>query len=465
MSNQLTVTGKLVAFAQHRAQAVSAYFDRADQTVPYSTQMADPRRPLRIGAWVIGVTFGGFGVWACIAPIDSAAVAPGVVVVESSRRVIQHLEGGIVRDILVEEGSHVKAGDPLIRLEDTRARAQLNILQSDLDSNLAVQARLIAERDGAKSVQFPQELLDREAERDDKTMLSAQDNLFKARLASILGQKSILEQRIEQYKEQIVGYQSLQRSKEQQLATIKDELSGLTGLLEEGYVTKSRVLSLQREASRLEGEAGDHVASIARAEQGIGEAKLQIFQLDKSHQEEVAKELRDVQERVVEAREKVVAAEDVMRRIDLVAPVTGIVLNLAVHTKGGVIAPGAGVMEIVPDNDSLILEVQISPLDIDTVHAGDKVAIHISAADTRLTPTIFGKLETVSADRITDQRTGAAYYKGRVMITQEQLDRLGTHKLHSGMAVEAMINRGQQTVIHYLLKPLIDSLSRSFKEK
>jgi len=465
MSKQLTVASKLAAFAADRANAISAYFDRNDHTIPYSVEMTDPRRPLRIGAWVILVTFGGFGVWACVAPIDSAAVAPGVVMVESSRRVVQHLEGGIVRDILVEEGSHVKAGDTLIRLEDTRAKAQLNILQSDLDSNLAIMARLEAEREGAKSISFPKELTDRVNERSDQSMLTAQDNLFKARQASIQGQRSILEQRVEQYKEQIVGLRALQHSKEEQLATIKEELSGLTGLLEDGYVTKSRVLALQREASRLEGETGDHIANIARAEQGIGEAKLQIFQLDKSHQEEVAKELRDVQERVVEAREKVVAADDVMRRIDVASPVTGTVLNLAIHTKGGVIAPGAAIMEVVPDNDQLVLDVQISPLDIDTVHPGDQVAIHVSAADSRLTPTIFGKLETVSADRVTDQRTGGAYYKGRVVITQEQLDRLGDHKLHSGMAVEAMVQRGEQTVIHYLMKPLIDSLSRSFKEK
>ena len=464
-SKQLTVTGRLASFAHKRAQAISAYFERADLAVPDTVSLIDPRKPLRFGAWVIGITFGGFGLWACIAPIDSAAVAPGVVMVESNRRAIQHLEGGIVRDILVEEGSHVTAGETLVRLEDTRAKAQLNILQSDLDSNLAVQARLIAERDGHKTIQFPQELIDRVNERGDQAMLAAQENLFKARQAAISGQKAILEQRIEQFKEQITGFQSLQHSKEQQLATIKDELAGLTGLLEDGYVTKSRVLALQREAARLEGETGDHVASIARAEQGIGEARLQGYQLDKQHQEEVAKELRDVQEKVVEAREKVIASEDVMRRIDLVAPVSGTVLNLAVHTRGGVIAPGATVMEIVPENDKLVLEVQVSPLDIDTIHIGDKVAIHISAADTRLTPTIFGTLETISADRITDQRNGQAYYKGRVVITQEQLDRLGDHKLHSGMAVEAMINRGQQTVIHYLLKPLIDSLTRSFKEK
>jgi HlyD family secretion protein/epimerase transport system membrane fusion protein len=465
MSKDLTVAGKLAAYAQGRANAVSAYFDRADHAVPYSEQMIDPRRPLRIGALIILLTFGGLGVWACIAPIDSAAVAPGVVMVESNRRVIQHLEGGIVRDILVDEGSKVKAGDVLVRLEDIRAKAQSSILQSDLDSNLAVEARLVAERDGKPSITFPAELVDRIGPSGDRSMLSAQENLFRARIASIAGQKSILEQRIEQYREQIIGFQALQKSKEIQLATINDELSGLTGLLEDGYVTKSRVLALQREAARLQGETGDHIASIARAEQGIGEARLQIFQLEKTHQEEVAKELRDVQERVVEAREKVVAADDVLRRIDVIAPVSGTVLNLAIHTKGGVVAPGAAIMEIVPDNDTLVLEVQISPMDIDTVKVGDQVSLHISAVDTRLVPVIFGTLDNISADRVTDQRTGNAYYKGRVLISQDQLDRLGDHRLHSGMAVEAMIKRGEQSVLRYLMKPLIDSLSRSFKEK
>jgi HlyD family type I secretion membrane fusion protein len=465
MNKQISAAGRLMAYAQGRANAISNYFDRSDHAVPYSETMIDPSRPLRVGALVILLTFGGLGLWAALAPIDSAAVAPGVVMVESNRRVIQHLEGGIVRDILVEEGSKVKAGDVLVRLEDTRAKAQLNILLSDLDSNLAIESRLLAERDGAATIKFPAELLDRIGDAGDRTMLTAQDNMFRARKASIAGQKAILEERIEQFRQQIIGFQALQRSKEQQLATIKDELGGLTGLLQDGYVTKSRVLSLQREASRLEGEAGDHIASIARSEQGIGEARLQIFQLEKTHQEEVTKELRDVQERVVEAREKVVAADDIMRRIDVIAPVSGTVLNLAIHTKGGVVAPGAAMMEIVPENDTLVLDVQISPQDIDTVHVGDQVGIHISAVDTRLTPVIFGTLDTISADRITDQRTGAPYYKGRVTIAQDQLDRLGEHRLHSGMAVEAMVKRGEQSVLHYLMKPLLDSLSRSFKEK
>ena len=466
MSNkQLTVTNKLVAYAQDRANAISAYFDRADHAVPYSEQMSDPTRPIRIGGVIILLTFGVAGLWASLAPIDSAALAPGVVEVESNRRAIQHLEGGIVHEILVEDGQSVKAGDVLVRLEDTRARVQLNIFQTDLDANLAMEARLIAERDGLKQPVYPKELLDHAAESKDDSIVAGQTNLFQARMASIIGQKQILGQRVEEYKEQIVGLRALQKSKEVQLDTIQDELHDITGLLDKGYVTKSRVMALQREQARLQGEIGDHIAAIARAEQGAGEAKLQGFQLDKQHQEEVAKELRDVQNRIVEARQKVVAADDVMRRIDLTAPVDGTVLNLAVHTKGGVVAPGATIMEIVPNNDQLVLSVQVSPLDIDSIHVGDKVGIHISAADTRLTPMIYGTLDTLSADRLTDQRTGASYYKGRVMISQAELDRLGEHKLHSGMVVEAMVQRGEQSVLHYLMKPLMDSLTRSFKEK
>ena len=465
MNKQLTVTNKLVAYAQDRANAVSAYFDKADHAIPYSDQMSDPSRPIRVGAVIIFVTFGVFGVWASVAPIDSAAVAPGVVAVESNRRSIQHLEGGIVRDILVEDGATVKAGDVLVRLEDTRARAQLNILQSDLDAGLAQEARLLAERDNLKEPTYPKEVLDHAAETHDDSVITGQTNLFRARMASIVGQKQILEQRVEQYKEQIIGLQALKKSKEVQLATIQDELHGLSGLLDSGYVTKSRVLALQREEARLQGETGDHIASIARAEQGIGEAKLQGFQLDKQHQEEVAKELREVQNRIVEAREKVIAANDVVRRIDLTAPVNGTVMNLAAHTKGGVVGPGAVIMEIVPDNDILVLDVQISTLDIDTVHVGDQAAIHISAVDNRLTPVIYGTLDTISADRITDQRSGNSYYKGRIVIAQDQLDRLGDHKLHSGQAVEAMVKRGEQSVLRYLMKPLVDSLTHSFKEK
>ncbi len=469
MSKEITLYNRLlplVAFARRQSTALAERFEHSDKKVAYSVEITNPTVPLRRGGLIILITFGFFGTWAALAPLDSAAVAPGLVMVESNRRTIQHLEGGIVRDILVQDGSKVKAGDVLIRLEDVRARAQLAIMENDLDSQLAAQARLLAEQNNLASITFPAELTGKNSDPAVAAILNGQENQFRARSESIRGQKAILEERIEQYREQIVGLKALQTSKEAQLGTIREELKDLSGLLTDGYVTKSRVLALQREEARLEGESGDHIASIARSEQGIGEAKLQIFQIDKTHQEDVAKELRDIDARVSEDREKVVAASDVMRRIDVTSPVNGTVMNLQVHTQGGVVNPGAAMMEVVPDDDSLIAEINISPMDIDTIHQGDTVAIHVSAVDSRLTPVIYGKLETISADRVTDQRTGAPYYRGRVVISPQELSRLGPdHPLHSGMSVEAMVNRGSQTALHYALKPLVESLGRSFREK
>lgn len=452
-------------FVAERYSAAGAHFEQADLMATYSEEMTNPRRPLLVGGLLILVTFFGLGLWAATAPLGSAAMAPGVIVVESNRRTIQHLEGGIVHDILVDDGSEVKAGDVLVRMDDTRAHAQLAILQSDLYSNLAIQARLSAERDGLAAPDFPAELKTKAADPAVAAIMQSQVNQFNARKAAILGQKSILEQRIQQYDEQIVGLKALQTSKEIQLSTIREELKGLAGLLEQGYVTKPRVLALQREEARLVGEAGDHVSAIARSQQGIGEAKLQIFQLEKSRQEEIARDVRDTQARIAEGQQKVVAADDVMHRIEVVAPVAGMVMNLQIHTKGGVVNPGQPLLEIVPAGDKLVVDVQISPMDIDTVHPGQAVSIHVSAADTRTTPVIEGVLETVSADRIVDQRTGMPYYKGRVTIPPEQLARLTGLKLHSGMMAEAMIKRGEQTALSYLLKPMVESFARSFKEK
>jgi HlyD family type I secretion membrane fusion protein len=468
MSKALTFNDRfrpVVAYVQKGSAAIVRHFERSNEVVAYSEAMIDPKKPLRSGAIIIFVTFFVFGTWAAFAPLDSAAVAPGVAVVESNRRIIQHLEGGIVDDILVQEGSKVKNGDVLVRLDDTRARAQVAILQNEVDNLLAMRARLVAERDGLSAPQFPAELLARDNDPEIKDLIEGQRSLFRVRAAAVGGQKLILEQRVQEYQEQITGTRALQQSKEAQLADIRDELNGLTGLLAQGYVTKSRVLALKREEARLQGEAGNHLAEIARSEQGIGEAKLQILQIEKAHQEEVAKELRDTETKIAEGRERLVTANDVMRRIDVASPVDGTVMNLQIHSKGGVVSPGQAMMEVIPDKDSIIVEVQISPTDVGTVHPGDQVTLHVNSVDARLAPMIFGTLETITADRMTDQRTGMPYYKGRVTISPEQLARLGNVQLHSGMSVEAMIKSGEQTALQYALKPLLNRMHRAFKER
>ncbi|MBW7850416.1 MAG: HlyD family type I secretion periplasmic adaptor subunit [Rhodospirillales bacterium] len=444
---------------------LSAPFDPAERRLPPVAGLGDTRRPLLIGAVIIVVTFFGIGLWAATAPLDSAAIAPGFITVESNRRTIQHLEGGIVREILVQDGDRVKAGEVLLRLDDTRARAQMGILRADLDSQLAIEARLVAERDGLPAPRFSAELTERLDDPTVAAIVESQRALFAARGVALAGQRSILEQRIIQFGQQVDGLKALEASKAAQIKLIRDELKDLYGLLEQGYVTRPRVLALEREASRLEGERGDHVAAIARARQGAGEAQLQIYQLEKGRQEEVARELRDVRARITELRERIVAAADVLQRIDIVAPVSGTVMDLAIHTAGGVVAPGASIMDIVPANDALVVEVHINPIDIDTVHPGQAVALRINTADARLTPVINGRLATVSADRVVEERTNQTYYRGRVVIPPEELRRLEGLNLHSGMMVEALINRGEQTALHYALKPLTDALARSFREK
>ncbi|MTK63734.1 MAG: HlyD family type I secretion periplasmic adaptor subunit [Methanobacterium sp.] len=444
----------------------TALVERLDSNLPPVDKLGDVRRPLWIGVFIILATFLGAGLWAATAQLDSAAQAPGVVIAEGNRRLIQHLEGGIVKDILVTEGQEVKAGDVLIRLDDVRAKAQLAIVQADLDLQKAVEARLLAERDGTKEPQFPAYLLDKT--KDDMTVaniITGQKNLFQARRAAMRGQHDILEQRINQNNEQIAAIKSEAEAKSKQIALINEELSDLSGLLDAGYVTKTRVLALRREAARLQGELGEHQATIARTQQAIGEDRLQMLQIEKQRQEEVARELRDVQARITEDSERQVAASDVTRRIDITSPVDGTVLNLAIHTVGGVIGPGVPVMEIVPSDEKLVIEAQVNPLDINTVHEGQEVALHVSAAGARLIPVIYGTVENVSADRVTDQKTGHAFYRAKITVSKEQLARLGDVKLQSGMMVEAMISRGSQSALHYAIKPLMESLTRSFREQ
>ena len=450
---------------ENAVRRVQAIFAHSDQEGVDPNGLSDTHRPLVVGGIIILVTFFGFGLWAAIAPIDSAAIAPGFLTVQSNRRTIQHLEGGIVHEIFVRDGMTVKAGDVLIHLDETRARAQTDILLADLHSQLATEARLLAERDGLPAPVFPEELLKNQSNATISAILAGQKNVFETRMNALSGQKSILQQRVGQFDEQISGLRALVTAKGTQARLIKEELKDLSGLLERGYVTKTRVLALEREEARLEGERAEHVAAIARSEQGIGESRLQMFQLEKSRQEEIARELRDVQAKITELRERMVAASDMLRRIDIVAPVSGTIMDLAVHTAGGVIGPGVPLMDIVPLNDVLVVEVHINPIDIDTVRPGSEVALRISTVDSRKTPVINGVLETISADRTVEQRTGMAYYKGRVIIPAEQRERLGALTLRSGMQVEALINRGEQTALQYALKPLTEAFAKSFREQ
>jgi HlyD family secretion protein/epimerase transport system membrane fusion protein len=437
----------------------------ADTEVGVYRPASNARRPILIGAIIIIVMFFGFGTWAALAPIGSAALAPGTVVDQIGRQTIQHLEGGIIKQILVQEGDQVKAGQVLIRLDETRPKAELGLLQGQLDLAEATEARLIAERDGQRQLKYPKELLARAAtDPGTATIVADQTTFFKARATTLAGQKSILQQQIAQYDQQIRGFDSIRSAKATQLSLVREELGDISGLAKEGYVTKSRVLALQREAGQLAGDRGQAMAEMARARQGIAESRKQILQLDKQRQEDVSKELDALSGQLNDLKQKQVAAKDVVHRLDVVSPIAGTVADLTVHTVGGVIAAGSSLMEIVPTDSRLVVEAEINPLEVNSIAVGDDVSIRVFVAGGRLTPTIYGKLDDISADRITIPNSNKTYYKARVSITPDQVARLGNIKLKVGMPVEAMISTGQQTALHYIVKPLLDSITRSFRE-
>jgi HlyD family type I secretion membrane fusion protein len=430
-------------------------------------EAAPPNNPwptLVAAAGVVAVCFGLGAIWLATAPLDSATVASGVVAVESNRRTIQHLEGGIVREILVKDGQVVKEGETLLRFDPIRARTQMNVVQNELDSLLAIEARLLAEQVGAAKINFPEEIASRKGEPTLDSTMRTQQIIFVARKEALDGQKAILQQRINQLNEQIAGLRSLEASKRQQNALIRDELDGLKGLLEEGHVTKSRVLALQREESRLQGETGEHISSIIRTQQAVNEAKLQLLQSEKARQEEIASQLRDIQSKILEQRERSTQAQDILSRVNVVAPSGGVVIGMTAFTIGGVIQPGAPIMSIVPQNDPLVVEANINAQDASLVKVGQSASLHMVGAEARMLPTIEGVLISISADRQTDQRTGAPYFIAKIEIPVEELKRLEPFKLSAGLPVEVLIKRGERTALHYLVQPVTDRLSRSFRE-
>lgn len=431
---------------------------------PGETGPLTARKPIMVGIIIIAVTFFGFGLWAAIAPIGSAAIAPGVIAVASGRQTIQHFEGGIVKQILVTEGDRVKADDILIRLDGTRSRAELALVEGQLFLAEATRARLMAERDGLPEPEFPADLREHANDPDVADIMAGQKNLFNARASVLNGQKSILEQQIAQYQQQIEGYRSIQASKISQLKLVKTELDDLSSLLTDGYVTKSRVLALQREEAQLSGESGQALAEMSRAQQGIGEANRQILQLQRQRQEDVSKDLRQTEGQLDDLRQRRIATADVVSRLDIRAPIDGTIANLNIHTVGGVISPSTILMEIVPDRDNLVVEAELNPRDIDTVRVGQQVSLRVATADARLTPVIYGNLEEISEDRVVTPN-GRGAYKVRITIPPNEVARLGDQKLHVGMPVEALITRGSTTALHYALKPLLDSLSKSFRER
>jgi HlyD family secretion protein len=426
---------------------------------------ASIRRHIIIGAAVVAFLALGVGGWASTAEISGALIAQGSLVVDSNVKKVQHPTGGVVGEVRVHDGDRVKAGDILVRLDETVTRANLAIITKGLNELYARKARLGAERDGAETVAVPKELADKPNDPDMQEALSSERKLFELRRKTRLGQKNQLQQRIKQLQEQITGLTAQQDAKSKEMTIIAQELQGVRDLWSRNLIQISRLTSLEREEARLQGERGQLIASAAEVKGKIVETELQILQVDQEFASDVGKELRETDSKIGEYVERKVTAEDQLRRTDLRAPQDGIVFQSTANTVGGVITAGDPVMLVVPEADNLLVEAKVEPRDIDQVQFGQPVVLRFSAFNTRTTPELNGTVARVGADTSSDQRTGQSYYLVRISMTADEIAKLGDVRLTPGMPVEAFIQTGDRTMLSYLVKPLHDQLKRAFREK
>jgi len=416
------------------------------------------------GMAMIALFAGTIGLWAATSTLSGAVVAGGQFVVDSSVKKIQHSTGGIVGELKVKDGDRVKAGDLLVRLDETLTRANLQVVSKQLDEYIGRQARLEAERDGADEIKMPAEFADRLPDPAVEKIMSSERTLFLARRAARDAQKDQLRKRISQSEDEIVGLKAQQEAKAREAALIKEELKGVRDLYEKNLVQLPRLNALERDAASIEGQRGQLIAAVAQAESRIAETSFQIIQIDEQMRAEAMQELREIQSKIAEYTERRVAAEDQLKRIDIRAPSDGYVHQLNVHTIGGVISPAEPVMLIVPTNDKLELEAKVLPNDIDQVRLGQKAFVKVHASNARMMPDLHGKVSRISADVSRDQQSGMTFYTIRVELPQEEIKRLEGLHLIAGMQAEVFIEVNERTPFEYFFKPMKDQIARAFRE-
>ena len=425
--------------------------------------ITDDRSVRAIGIIILIVTFGILGTWGYLAPIDSAALAPGYVAVKSHRKTVQHLDGGIVSQLLAKDGDVVKAGDVLLILDGTEVKAQLEILRGQHITLAAQLARLIAERDQLNQIKFPDDLQDL-SDAHIAEAIQGESQIFTSRKSAYQGEISVLNQRASQLSSKIKGLEGQRTSKQELMKSYGDEVHDLKELLAEGFANKQRLRDIERNHANATSDVAALSAEIAGNEIQIGETKLQILQIQKKFQEEVAAKLGEVQAELYDVAQRLLATTDKVIRTEIKAPANGRVLGLSVHNIGGVITPGKPILDIVPQKEELIIDAQVSPMDIDRVIVGLLAEVRFSAFKQALTPKMQGKVINLSADRLTDEKTGMPYYQAQVELTPDSFEKLGDMELVPGMPAEVLINTGERTVFEYLMQPITNAFARAFIE-
>ena len=454
-----------MSFLDATAQAMrAAVIPSGEKTPAGDGAPSDSIKHVALAGWIIiALFFGGIGSWAAIAPLNGAIVGNAIIKVDGNRKSVQHLDGGIVKDLRIKEGDKVNTGDVLIVLDETQAQAEYDVLSQQYMVLRATEARLLTELDHGSELVMPEDL--KKEGSYFKSVWSGQVSQFDSRRAALEGQRNVIREKINQLGSQIVGGEAQVKAFTDQISSIRAEAKDIAPLVERGLIARPRILQLERTAFGLEGQIADATANIAKARQAIAEQQQQIAQLDNDRMADVTKDLRDTQAKMLEVIPKAMNAKAVLGRMEIRSPYAGRVVALTVFSVGGVIERGEKILDIVPDQDSLTIEAQIAVEDISDIRPNMRAEVHLTAYKQRIVPIIHGDVIQVSADRLTDPKTNNPYYVAFVRIDAEELAAMPNIKLYPGMPATVMIPTIQRTALDYIVGPLVMSFNHSFRQK